>query len=378
MLFYVTLIILALACSAITIKTLVGYADIKLRYKLVIGIVIVLGWFGVLIVNALKSTTFISPSVYSAISTVLYSLMGFVFILFIFIVMRDIIWYMLFYLSKLLNIDAWYIDPQNLSVLNKANFLIVVLSILVCSYATYEGNKTPQIVKETIESDKLSRDLRIIQISDIHITRSTPDSKILRIVNEANMQNPDVIVLTGDIIDDKIDTIGEKIKLLSGLSAPFGVYAIMGNHEFYNDVYAFKKEIENIGIKFLFNGGVHVANSNIYLSGLPDFSTMFERINLWRSVKSSEKGDYRVLLSHQPLIIDSLNKEMYDLVLSGHTHGGQIFPIHVLAKKSNFYLSGRHNVNGIELIVSQGSGTWGPNMRLFAPSDIVVIDLLKK
>ena len=378
MLFYISFIIIGFACSAVTIKTLIGYSDMKLIYKIAIATTIVLGWFGGVIVKLLGSLPNLNINIYSAISNVLYTLLGVVFILFILIMMRDVVWYMIFYLLKSFKIDAWYLDPRNLSVLNVANLIIVILAVFISIGATYEGNKVSNVIKETITSSKLSRNLRIVQVSDLHITRSTSDARIIKIINEVNMQNPDIIVLTGDTIDDNIDVIQNKINLLSSLSAPYGVYAIMGNHEFYNDVYAFKRAIENIDIKFLFNGGFHVANSNIYISGLPDFSTMFERINLWRSVKNAQKSDYKVLLSHQPAIINSLNKDLYDLVLSGHTHGGQIFPMHVLVRKANQYLAGRYKVNGIDLIVSRGAGSWGPQMRLFAPSDITVIDLLKK
>lgn len=378
MLFFMAFIIIGIACSAVTIKTLIGYSDMKLIYKIFVGITVVAGWFGFIVLRFLKSQPFLSSEAYSTISNILYALMGFVFILFIIIMLRDIVWYMIFYSLKLIKIDAWYLDPRNLSVLNKANLIVVLLAVCISVYSTYEACKIPDVIKETIVSEKLSRNLRIVQVSDMHITRATPNNKIIKIINEVNMQNPDVIVLTGDTVDDDIDTIRDKIDLLSNLSAPYGVYAIMGNHEFYNDVYAFKRTIEAIGIKFLFNGGVHVANSNIYISGLPDFSTMFERINLWRSIQNAKKSDFKVLLSHQPAIINSLNKELYDLVLSGHTHGGQIFPMHLMAKKANQYLAGRYNINGIDLIISRGAGAWGPQMRLFAPSDIIVIDLLKK
>ena len=304
--------------------------------------------------------------------------MGFVLILFVALMLRDVVWYILYYSLKKLNFNSLNIDPQNLSLLNKANLVVVVIALLTTVYAIYEGQKAPDIIHDTVYSNKISRNLRIVQVSDMHISRVTSDNKILNIINEVNKLNPDIIVLAGDMIDDNIEKTRNKIALLSNFSAPYGVFSVMGNHEFYNDVYEAKKILEKNGIKFLFNGGVFVANSNIYITGIPDFSTMFERINLWRSIKDTKKDDFKVLLSHQPLIINSLNKELYDVVLSGHTHGGQLFPMHILAKKANQYIAGRYSVNGIDLFVSKGCGNWGPPMRLFAPSDILVIDLLKK
>ena len=376
--FFVAFFIIALVCSVISIKTLIGYSDFKFVYKLLIGMVIILGWFGVFAVRALKLDVILNNDIYSALLTTLYTLMGFVFILFIVLLLRDVAWYLLYYSLKLLKVDAMRVDPQNLSLLNKANLIVVIVAILATSYAVFEGNKIPNIIKETVKSDKISRNLRIVQISDLHITRATSDNKILSIIDTVNKLNSDVIVLTGDIIDDNINKIQDKIALLSSLSAPYGVFSVMGNHEFYNDVYESKKVLEQNGIKFLFNGGFFIANSNIYITGLPDFSTMFERINLWRSIKDTKKEDFKVLLSHQPFIVNSLDKNLYNLVLSGHTHGGQIFPMHLFAKRTNQYLAGRYSVNGIDLIVSRGAGTWGPPMRLFAPADIMVIDLLKK
>lgn len=376
--FFVAFFIVSLACSAISIKTLIGYSDIKLIYKIIIGIVIVLGWFGAFAFRAMKFDNILSTEIYTAILTTLYILLGFVLILFVALMLRDVVWYALYYSLKLFKIDVLSLDPQNLSMLNKANLIVVFVAILASGYAVYEGAKVPDVIKEQVFSAKISKNLRIVQVSDLHITRTTTDNKILSIIDIVNKQNPDVIVLTGDTIDDNIEKIKDKINLLSNFSAPYGVYAIMGNHEFYNDVYAAKKMLEQNNIKFLFNGGVFVANSNIYITGIPDFTTMFDRINLWRSVKDTKKDDFRVLLSHQPLIINSINKDLYDVVLSGHTHGGQIFPMQFFAKKANQYLAGRYSVNGIELFVSRGAGAWGPPMRLFAPSDIMVIDLLKK
>ena len=212
----------------------------------------------------------------------------------------------------------------------------------------------------------------------MHITRATSVNRIRQIVNQVNMLNPDVIVLTGDTIDDNVVLIEEHLSALKELSAPFGVYSIMGNHEFYNDIYASKRELDNHGLKFLFNGGVHVGNNNVFIAGIPDLTTMYERVNLWRTLNQSKKDDYKILLSHTPIIADSLSEGLVDMVLAGHTHGGQIFPFHLLVKQANQYLAGEYTVNNTKLIVSRGAGTWGPQMRLFAPSDIVIVNLLKK
>lgn len=378
MFFFITILIVAIACSTITIKTLVGYSDMKLIYKILISAIIIIGWFAVLIMNFIRKNDLLPTNIYSPISHIMYGLTGFVFILFVAIILRDVVWYALYGIAKLLGKDGWYIDPQNISVLGKANITVVMLSILISAYSLYQGNKLPEVKEINVSSPKIGGYVKVAQISDLHITRATSTTKLQNLVHKINMLNPDVIVLTGDTIDDKTTAIEEQLDVLSNLSAPHGVYSVMGNHEFYNDVYAAKKILDKSKLQFLFNGGVHIKNSNVFIAGIPDTGTMAERINFWRTLNKSEASDYKVLLSHSPSIIDSLSKGLVDLVLSGHTHGGQIFPFHWFAKKANHYLAGRYHENGTDLYVSRGAGTWGPAMRLFAPSEITIINLLQK
>ncbi len=378
MLFFLTILIVAISCSTITIKTLIGYSDMKLIFKILTSLLIITGWFAVLIVNFIRKNDLLPPHIYASVSQILYTLMGFVFILFVTIILRDIVWYTVYGITKLLGKDGWYIDPQNITLLGRANIVVVALSVLISAYALYQGNKIPDIKEITFHSPKINGHVKIAQISDLHITRATNLSKLQKLVHKINMLNPDVIVLTGDTIDDKTTMIEKQLNILSGLSAPFGIYSVMGNHEFYNDIYASKKILDASKLQFLFNGGFYIKNSNIYLAGIPDLGTMAERINFWKTLNKSKKTDYKILLSHAPSIIDSLSKGLVDLVLAGHTHGGQIFPFHWFVKKANHYLAGHYNENGTDLYVSRGTGTWGPAMRLFAPSEITIINLQQK
>lgn len=378
MFFFIAGFIIATACSVITIKTLVGYSDMKLIYKISAAIVIVLGWFSFIIMGIIRKHELLPLEVYTVVHNVLYTLLGFVFILFVVIMLRDIVWYTIFGIAKLLKIDGWHIDPKNISLLGKANLIVVSFSVLLSIYALYQGLKLPTVNEEFIYSSKVNSNLRIIQLSDLHITRATPVSRIAKIVNQVNLLNPDVIVLTGDTIDDNPTLVEKQLNVLKELSAPYGIYSIMGNHEFYNDVYAAKRALDAYGFKFLFNGGFHINNSNVFIAGIPDLGTMVDRVNFWRTLNNTKKDNYNVLLSHAPSILDSLSGGIVDLVLSGHTHGGQIFPFHIMVKQANGYLAGKYSLNKTDMFISRGVGTWGPPMRLFAPSDITIINLLRK
>ena len=371
-----------MACSVITIKTLVGYSDMKLLYKLMIAAVVLLGWFSFPVIRFLLRTGWMSDQVFAPFSMLAYTLFGFVFILFSMIILRDIVWYLIYGSARLLGRDSWWLNPKNISVLGYANMIVVFLSVALSSYALYEGTRVPAVKEVNIYSPLLKQDLRLVQLSDLHITRTTPVSRVESIVEKINSLNPDAIVMTGDIIDDNVNKIENQLNALAGLAAPYGIYSSMGNHEFYNNMNAWSYKFKQLGFQTLFNKGVFIGNSNVFVSGIPDAHTAYMHpdfnINFKKALKGSSRDNFKILLSHNPEIANSISSFNYQLMLSGHTHGGQIFPFHYLVKKANKYLSGDYKVNGIDLHVSNGAGTWGPSMRLFAPSEIAVVNLYKK
>lgn len=379
MLFYVAFLVVAAACSIITIKTLVGYSDISLYSKIFISILIFVAWLAPMIVGALRYSGRLDDGLVNVISILGYTLFGFVFVLFCMLILRDVVWYSIYGIAKVLHMDVWALNPTNMSSLGKANLIVWGLSTVTALYALYGGLKYPVVNEVTIASPLIKKDMRVVQLSDLHITRLTSVSWVRHIVYEVNALNPDVILMTGDIIDDNVTKIDDQLDTLIELSAPYGVYSSLGNHEFYNGINSWTYKFKKLGIHTLFNRGVYIGKSNIFVSGIPDTSTASAHptfaINFENALKGSTREDFRILLSHNPALIDNLTSFTYQLMLAGHTHGGQIFPFHILVKKVNKYLSGQYKVNGIDLYVSNGAGTWGPAMRLFAPSEITVFNL---
>ena len=379
--FFIAFFIVAAACSAITIKTLVGYSDIKLVGKALISAIVLLGWFSPLFISVLKHVSWLPPKVFAAISFGGYTLLGFAFIVFCLLMLRDITWYGVYGIAKFMGLDNWSINPKNISVLSYANMMVVFLSLIIGGYALYEGVKIPEVNNITISTPLISRNLRLVQLSDLHIDRTTPVSRVQKIVEKVESLAPDAILITGDLIDDDTTVLDKQLEALQNLSAPYGVYVSIGNHELYNGLYPWIYKYGKMGFKVLFNQGETVAYE-IFIAGIPDAHTANSHpnhnINLTNSLKGSHQNQFRILMSHNPEIVNSISRYNYQLVLSGHTHGGQIFPFHIFVKKANQYLSGDYKVNDIDLHVSPGAGTWGPSMRLFAPSEIAVIDLIKK
>ncbi|MBO5443711.1 MAG: metallophosphoesterase [Alphaproteobacteria bacterium] len=380
MYFIIAGVVIALACTVITVRTLVSYSDIRLPGKLVIGFMVAYGWFAPFIIAGVKKYALLSSEIYNLFAPVSYFLFGTAFLLFSLLLFRDVLWYLLYGIVRIFDRTNWVLNPKNLNVLGKVNLITVGLTIVLAAYAFYEGVKEPEIRDIYITSNRIHKNVTMLQLTDLHINRTTSVDDIDKLVNRVNSLRPDFIVLTGDIVDDKVDVLTAQTNALAKLKAPYGVYISFGNHELYNGIASWQKRFEEMGFHLLFNKGLPVGDTNIYLAGIPDSHTAsmspMLNVNFYKALKGSKKTQYKVLMSHTPDFVDYLSSRIIDLQLSGHTHGGQIFPFHLLVKKANKYLAGLYDVRGLKLYVSRGVGSWGPPMRLFAPAEITLISLL--
>ena len=376
MFFLFAALIVATAGSAVTIKTLVGYSSFSLWLKILVSSLVIIGWTAPLYSRLLRKASSWLGDAYPYISNSLYILFGFAFILFILLVFRDFIWFLGWKISRLWT-DSEFLNPRNVLYIDKANLIVVVLSVFMTIYSVWEGTKIPALKTITIETPKINQEYRFVLLNDIHITRAISVERIRTIVERTNQLKPDAIFLVGDIIDDKTRYIGAQLDELKHLKAPLGVYAVSGNHELYNGFNLWIRNFQRLGINILINDGVRLKNSKIFVGGIPDLNTAFSpyfKVNLAKTFQKSRHNDYKILLSHYPNLKEYPDRK-YDLQLSGHTHGGQIFPFHYLSWQSNKYLAGLYDVDGYKLYVSRGTGYWGPPMRLFAPSEITEIIL---
>ena len=182
------------------------------------------------------------------------------------------------------------------------------------------------------------------------------------------------MVITGDLVDLSIDLIKDDLQPLSQLNAP--CYFIPGNHEYFHGVHEINEFITTLGIKPLLNDSVLLGKSDqiFNLVGLTD--VVGDRLNILKpdikkAYSSVDKNRPCIVLAHQPKFIERMHKQRCDLMLSGHTHGGQIFPFGFLVMFAQPYLSGlyQHNQDQ-QIFVSRGAGYWGPPVRILAPSEI--------
>lgn len=372
MFFLYASLIIALACSVITQRTLVGYNNVHWSVKLLVFLVCFGAWAAPLTLGIIRRRMWLSGEPYNLLSNFGYVCFGFAFILFVMLFLRDGFWFAAYRLWGRNN-AVW--NPVDVAALTKANLVTLVLAILVSAYAWYEGTKLPVVKNLEIYSGKIDREYKILQINDVHLHGSKPVSRVEKLVALANSVHADVIVMPGDIIDDSVGSLTEHIKALSKLQAPYGIYVSAGNHEYYNGLIPAQWQFEQIGFRLLSEKGERIGDTDIYLAGIPDNPSYRQKKEFPHILTGSEPEDYKILLAHNPTLAKDYLNLGFDLQLSAHTHGGQIFPFHIPVKMVNNYLSGKYEIDGRILYISNGAGYWGPPMRLFAPSDITVITL---
>jgi uncharacterized protein len=222
--------------------------------------------------------------------------------------------------------------------------------------------------------------LRIVQLTDVHVGPTIGRDFIERIVAKVNALSPDVIAITGDLVDGSVAELREHVAPLADLRARYGVYFVTGNHEYYSGVDAWITYLTSLGIRVLRNERVRIGGEDgIDLAGIDDHSAGVRGhgSDLRRALQGRDPDRPCVLLAHQPRGIDLADALGVDLQLSGHTHGGQLYPWKFLVRLQQPFVEGLHRLARAQIYVSRGTGYWGPPMRLGAPAEITEIELVR-
>lgn len=222
--------------------------------------------------------------------------------------------------------------------------------------------------------------LEIAVISDLHVGRLLDGQWLEARIEQVKSLQPDLVIILGDLFegDSQSERQDSMTSMFRSLSARFGVWAITGNHESHGG--------RDSSVRFLEEAGVHVLRNEwnevqpgLALGGVDDGEhhessvTSADRVRQVLAAKPPDAAT--VFLSHRPQMIDEAASAGVGLMLCGHTHGGQIWPFSYLVGLMNPLLAGRHEINGMPVIVSRGTGTWGPRMRLWSPGEILRITL---
>jgi predicted MPP superfamily phosphohydrolase len=258
----------------------------------------------------------------------------------------------------------------------------------ITAYGVVSANGDFQVPEVPVKLERLPRQLegfRIVHISDVHIGPVLDGRFIDHIVETANKLKPDLVCITGDLVDGSVRNIGDAVGRLANLKSNYGVAFSTGNHEYYSGVEPWLEFLRGLGFHVLGNermviGDAHPGGASFDLAGIHDrqggrFHPSLIP-NLDAALHGRDPDRELVLMAHQPAQIAMAQGKGVGLQLSGHTHGGQVWPFGLATRLVQPYLKGHHHhEDGTQIYVSCGTGYWGPPLRVGAPPEVASIIL---
>jgi uncharacterized protein len=224
--------------------------------------------------------------------------------------------------------------------------------------------------------------LRIVTFSDAHLSSTYSGRRFERVVEVVNEQRPDVVAIVGDLVDGELEVLREEVAPVGDLVSEQGVFFVTGNHEYYVDTRAWLRHLPTLGVRVLRNERVAIGRggATFDLAGIDDDSAAEagvpgHRADLDAALDGRDESTPVVLLAHQPVEIAASAAAGVDLQLSGHTHGGQLWPFDYAIRLSQPVVEGYRQYGDTQLYVSSGVGYWGPPMRVGARPEVVVVEL---
>lgn len=359
-----------------------------------------LAWAGILIFVILPPFTFASsrrrerPAWRPVLVWLTYLSMGGLNFLFFLLLFRDVIWLVFAGVQKafaLVNgspsLAATILHGNRAAeFLQTTNLVVLGLAGLLLGYGVYQARRKPRVVDVAIPLQHLPEELhgfRIVQLSDLHVGETIKRKFVESVVAQVQQLAPDMIAFTGDLADGLVPNLRDEVAPLANLSARYGKFYITGNHEYYSGAEPWLAEVQRLGFTVLLNEHriVQHGNCRILIAGVPDFGAgpfiPHHDSNPALAIANAPNADVKILLAHQPRSIFAAAEAGFDLQLSGHTHGGQFYPWNFLVPLQQPYVSGLHKHGNTWIYVSNGTGYWGPPIRLGAPAEIAVIKLMK-
>ena len=286
--------------ALISARTLCGYNDISPWWKVAVFLLLWTVWAMPAVLGGLRTKGWLEGPVYNTLALGGYFLFGFAFLLLMLLLFRDFVWAVSYGLAKLSGHASAGWSPVNTAALTKANLITLALALLLSLYALYEGVKTPRVREIVIETSKTDREIKILQINDMHIDRSKPVKWFADMVDLANAQEADLIVLPGDIIDDRMEAVLPQAGELKRLKSRYGVYFSPGNHEFYNGLVEIQWYLQKAGFVWLSENGRNVEGLPLYIAGMPDGPRQRTQTQYPHLLRNADPEAYKILLAHNP------------------------------------------------------------------------------
>lgn len=248
-------------------------------------------------------------------------------------------------------------------------------------YGTYGVLRGPRVKRVTVPLAKLPRaahGFRVAVVSDVHLGPILGRGFTERVVATVNATQPDLIAVVGDLVDGSVDDLRSAVEPISRLRARHGAFFVTGNHEYISGAQQWTTHVQELGLRLLANERTELAAFD--LAGVNDVTGegYDDGPDLTAALEDRDPSRTSVLLAHQPVFVDQAVHHGVDLQLSGHSHGGQLWPMNHIAELANPTVAGLERYGDTQLYVSRGAGAWGPPTRVGAPSDVTVIELASR
>ncbi|MGU3291222.1 metallophosphoesterase [Williamsia sp. M5A3_1d] len=259
--------------------------------------------------------------------------------------------------------------------------LVVVASVAAVAYGLTEAAH-PRVTRTTVALDRLPgafAGTSVALVSDLHVGPSRGVGFVREVVDRINAQRPDMVILDGDLIDGTVEHVGSDLTPLRDLSAPLGVFAVSGNHEFYADDGGRWLDLwDSLGVHVLRNERATVTRggAQIDVAGINDATAPrpYEP-DLSAALAGRDPNRFVLLLAHQPLQARGASDSGVDMQVSGHTHAGQIWPLRYLVPLQQPTIEGLDTIGDTTIYTTRGAGAWGPPVRVGAPPEISMLTL---
>ncbi|MBF6301134.1 metallophosphoesterase [Nocardia amamiensis] len=244
------------------------------------------------------------------------------------------------------------------------------------AYGVLNGPSVKRVAVPLAKLPRSADGFRITVVSDVHLGPILGRSFAERVVRTVNDTQPDLIAVVGDLVDGSVEHLRSAVEPLARLRARHGAFFVTGNHEYFSGAEQWIEHVQELGMHLLANARTELPGFD--LAGVNDVQG--ERTgqgpDFGKALGDRDRARTAVMLAHQPILIEDAVAHGVDLQLSGHTHGGQIWPGNYLAGLANPTLAGLERYGDTQLYVSRGAGAWGPPVRVGAPSDITVVELV--
>jgi len=368
--------VIAVVLALYIVWRVVWRLPIKAHYRIGLGVVVL----GMALHHRIVSSfagTMASPEIPKAVIAVLAT--GFTTLLLtaVFVLVLDAV-----------HVLLWLLRRPRVPALLRSRWLrpaSALVALLLSVYGVWQAMVVPQVRRIEVVMHDLPQAFdgyRVLQLTDIHTSRLLTGPWVASVVRESNALQPDLVVITGDLVDGSVAARADDFAPLAGLRATDGVIAITGNHEYYGEHAQWMEAFRRAGMQVLQNSRTQVNRNGeaLIIAGVTDPVAARYGLplpDLDAALDGVAPSAPIVLLDHRPREAVANARRGVDLQLSGHTHGGHILGMHLLVKRANGgFVSGLYEVGDMQLYVSNGAGLWpGFAVRIGVPSEITEITL---